>query len=147
MTRRRLRPRVETDLIRFSVDAIIKCKEGTRHSFGPHTLLDEVVNGVYKLVVYTNGKRTQISFPIVELPIKGTIKHPIPVDKRIRFYIAHDGKRYEYVYYNPMTQEFGTTDSLRAIWTCQSIGEKAKPSWRASKLARKCRSYRHSPKL
>jgi hypothetical protein len=147
MTRRRLRPRVETDLIRFSVDACIKNKPDARHSFGPHTLLDEVVNGIYRLVVYTNGRRTQTSFPIVELPIKGTIKHPIPVDKRIRFYIAHAGKKYEHVYLNPKTQEFGTTDSLRAIWTCQSIGEKAKPSWRASKLARKGRSYRHSPKL
>ena len=75
-------------MIRFNVDAIIKNKEGARHSFGPHTLLDEVVDGAYKLVVYTNGKRTQTSFPIVELPIKGTIKHPIPVDKRIRFYIV-----------------------------------------------------------
>ena len=142
MTRRRLRPRIE-ELVRFSVDQIIKNKEGTRHTYGPHTLIDEVVNNIYALVVYTSGRRTQISFPITELPIKGEIKHPIPVDKRVRYYVVHENKRYESIFYNPKTDQFGTKDSLKAILTCQSIGERAKPSWRASKLARRGKHYKH----
>ena len=141
MTRRRTRPRIEIDLVRFNVDAIIKNKPDARHSFGSYTLIDEKIGGVYVLVVYTSGKRTQIAFPISEVEIKGRIRNQIPIDNRVTYFVIVYGKRCRYLYFNPATTEFGSKASLRATYTSESIGPRKRAAWRALQRARRCKMW------
>lgn len=142
MGRRRIRPRIESDLIRFNVHHIVTNKDGARHFYndelGRHTLIDEIIRGEYRLVAYLNRRRTDVSFPIEEIDQA----HLMPEGQRGIYFIRHQNKRHRYVYFNPETKEWGTAESLRARYTIESISPRRKPAWRQLRNAKKLKTYK-----
>ena len=130
----RYRPRVE-ELIKFSVHKLVtnKCKsyhidnEGTWIEF-----VDEMVAFQPLLTVYIDGKRSNISFHLIDVPLTGWIKNDqIYRDNDcIYFMIDHKGNRCRYVYIDPVNKLVGSRHTFNAIYTSESVSKKKRHFWR-----------------
>ena len=132
---KRKRPRIE-ELIKISIQDIVTNKplarshviDGQGNWF---QFVDEIVGNQQRLSIYINGHNSHIWFPLVDAPIAGHIKNQIPWDRSHVYYVMVQGKRYRALYIDPINKKIGSRDSLNAIYTSESIGEKQKEFWRA----------------
>ena len=104
--------------------SLVVDKQGNKIQF-----IDEAFGAEQKLVVYINGQR-ELSFILVDVPITGRIKNPIPWDRSRRYYVLDNGKRYRSLYIDPVQKKIGSRHALRAVYTSQSVGKKQQQFWR-----------------
>jgi hypothetical protein len=130
---KRTKLRIE-ELTKISVHHIVTNKPDAIHTVrdGVFKLqfVDEVVHGQWRLVVYQNGLPTSISYPIVEKPIGGRIKHQRNCRSDFQYYILVNERRYSHLYVDKKNKKIGTRHCLGAVYTSDSIGLKHKPFWR-----------------
>ena len=143
MIRRRLRPRIEADLVRFDVHHIITDRPGARHHYidrdGNKIHFDEVTIGrKFYLVVHVNERATPIRFQIVETPIRGCFSHL----GMANYYVAEGSKRYKHIYLDRKTRKIGTRLGIKAVYTTDSISRKMVPAWRQLQKARRSKPWR-----
>ncbi len=91
--------------------------------------VDELVGEEQRLVVYIN-RTPQLSFILVDVPITGRIKNPIPWDRNRIYYVLDNGKRYRSLYIDPVQKKIGSRHALRAVYTSESVGKKQQQFWR-----------------
>jgi FMN phosphatase YigB (HAD superfamily) len=130
--RPRIKPRVE-ELTKIPIHGVVTNKGG-RHTVrdGDFTLefVDEVVDGLWRLVVYQNGVATHLSYQLAEKRIGGVIKTERHWSNDCQYYILVNGRRYSHLYVDKKNKKVGTKDCFGAVWTSQSLGNKQKPIWR-----------------
>ena len=83
--RKRLRPRIE-ELICIDVHSVVTNKPWAKSlvidkNGNKIQFVDEMVGDEQRLVIYINGT-PQLSFILVDVPITGRIKNPIPWDQK-----------------------------------------------------------------
>jgi hypothetical protein len=94
-------------------------KDGNRLEF-----IDEIVGGAQRLSLFINGRRSQISFIIDDVPITGKIKHPVPWHSNRTYYVLDNGRRCRSLYLDPARNLIGTRHSLSAVYTASSMGRR-----------------------
>jgi hypothetical protein len=138
---KRKRPRIE-ELIKISIQDIVTHKPRARSQVidgkgNWFEFVDEIVGSEQRLSIYINGERSLISFPLVDAPICGRIKNPVPWDRNRVYYVMVQGKLYRALYIDPINKRIGSRDSLNAIYTCDSVGQKQERFWRDLQRLRK----------
>jgi hypothetical protein len=143
--RKRIHPRIE-ELIRIDIQALVNNrpwarssvidKDGNRLEF-----VDEMVGTEQRLVVYVNGRPSDISFLLVDVPILGRIKNQISWDRALNYYVVDNGRRYRALYVDPVTRKISTRHSLGAVYTTDSVGRKQLPIWRQWQKARRVKVW------
>jgi len=142
--RKRLHPRVE-ELVEINVQALVTNKPDAKHTAydidgNRIDFIDEMSGEQMVLAVYINKVR-QGHFPLVERAIPGRISNPVPDSNRWFYYVVVDGRRYKRLYVDAVRKRIGSRDSLRAVYSSDSVGPKQLPTWRALQKARKMKVW------
>jgi len=138
---KRKRPRIE-ELIKISIHNLVTNKPWARTSYVDNAgnkleFVDEIVRDEQRLTVYINGWPTEMWFLLTEMAIRGRIKNPIPWDSNRIYYVLENGKRYRALYIDPTNKKIGSRDSLRAVYTSESISRTQARFWRDSQKLKK----------
>src|SRR6266568_188682 len=109
---KRKRPRIE-ELIKISIHDLITNKPWARTSYFDNDgnrieFVDEIVRDEQRLTVYINGQPTNIWFRLVDTPIRGCIKNPIPWDRSSVFYVLDRGRVCRALYLDPINKKIGS---------------------------------------
>lgn len=143
---KRIKPRLE-DLRRVNVHSIVAKQEGSRvvdPQGNTIEFVDECSSAGYRLVVYFNGQRTNLSFVVVEKPIGYRFRNRnVDPDKLAHYFVlGPDGKRYAHLYVDYQRKKIGVRTAVGGDYTSCLIGEKRKALWRQMSQAARVKCWR-----